>query len=182
MQDFSISLLPGMASQFEQAYTALRLRWEAAVQTGNRPGVDPGLIKPDLHNLESLVKKHHTQLRRQNEVQGLPTYLGKREALKPQPISFEANQPLIRTVLFHWILAVVTPPHCSTEIRPLSSDFQPSSHAPNAQKPSRQTSPDLPASSPSHITSVPFPGVTGKFSCSLRPVLGENRKHQEAAL
>ena len=97
-------------------------------------------------------------------------------------ISFEANWTLIRTVSFHWILALVTPPHCSTEIRPLSSDFQPSSHAPNAQKPSRQTSPDLPASSPSHITSVPFPGVTGKFSCSLRPVLGENWKHQEAAL
>ena len=70
------------------------------------------------------------------------------------------------SVLFHWILAIVTPPHCSIEIRPVSSYSQPYSHALNAYSHDKQTSANLPASSLSQITSVPFLEVTGKFSCS----------------
>ena len=85
------------------------------------------------------------------------------------------------TALFHWIWANVPPPHCATEISPGSSYSQPNSHALHAYsrdwQPSStldlsqeavkqwQPSSNLPASSFSQITSVPFLEVTGKFSC-----------------
>ena len=85
------------------------------------------------------------------------------------------------TALFHWIWANVPPPHCATEISPGSSYSKPNSHALNAYsrdwQPSStldlsqeavkqwQPSSNLPASSFSQITSVPFLEVTGKFSC-----------------
>ena len=69
------------------------------------------------------------------------------------------------TALFHWIWANVPPPHCSTEISPGSSYSQPNGHALNAYSRDWQPSSNLPASSFSQITSVPFLVVTGKFSC-----------------